>query len=421
MKRILLLIIWFLVIFNFTFAWSVWHIMDGGQRISKCFSTFIINVASAPSKFYHEIFDSVSPTFIKNETNKEGLTILKSTNINTLNYILVSSINKINNLSEVQLFDLNKNKVVKSWQANLNKIDISNFSKKNIRIIHPILFKGNIVCQINNRLVLLNTDSKNITWQTKNLFHHSIELDANNTLWACGSFPEKESKKVIKDYFTDDAIFQLDPNNGKILFSKSIFDALTENGYAYLFNTSGIVEKDPIHVNDIQPALKDGKFWKKGDLLISLRHKSTVFLYRPSTNKVLWLKTGPWLNQHDCDFLNDHQIGVFGNDVVRVIHKNLLINNINNQYIFDFETDKITTPYTKMFVDGKIGTLTEGRSRILPNGDLYVEETNHGRILFGNTQGLYATFVSRLDKDHIAMLGWSRYYTKEELKEALRK
>jgi hypothetical protein len=74
-----------------------------------------------------------------------------------------------------------------------------------------------------------------------------------------------------------------------------------------------------------------------------------------------------------------------------------------------------------MFVDGKIGTLTEGRSRILPNGDLYVEETNHGRILFGNTQGLYATFVSRLDKDHIAMLGWSRYYTKEELKEALRK
>jgi hypothetical protein len=67
-----------------------------------------------------------------------------------------------------------------------------------------------------------------------------------------------------------------------------------------------------------------------------------------------------------------------------------------------------------MFQLGKIKTLTEGRSRILPDGQLFVEETNYGRILFGDKNGVNGTYVNRLNKEYIGMLGWCRYYTNEE-------
>ena len=150
-----------------------------------------------------------------------------------------------------------------------------------------------------------------------------------------------------------------------------------------------------------------------------MRHKSTVFLYRPSTNKVLWLKTGPWLNQHDCDFVGNNRIGIFGNDIVRP-YEDLLYGH-NNQYIYDFETKQTTKNYTKMFREGRIITKSEGRSDILINGNLFVEETNYGRILFGDQNGVNAIFVDRMDKDYVAMLGWSRYYTNEEMKAIFKK
>ena len=50
------------------------------------------------------------------------------------------------------------------------------------------------------------------------------------------------------------------------------------------------LEKDPIHINDIEPVKFGGKYWKEGDVFLSLGHQSMIMLYRPSTNKVIWYK-----------------------------------------------------------------------------------------------------------------------------------
>lgn len=418
MKRFLIFIIWILIVSNFLFGWAIWHIYSGGKMFSDSTSQLLIKIASAPSEFYHILTKSES-TKIKENQFSDGLKFnnLKIQNHN-LEYILLSAFNKNNNLCEIQLINLSSNKIIKSWQPNFDQLDLEKISKSNTRIIHPLFYNGDIICNINNHIVRLHKETGKLIWQSAPLFHHSNEIDGNKSLWACGTLPNKILNQSVENQIIDDAIFKINPENGKILYKKSIYSILTENGYEHLFFLFGITEKDIIHVNDIQPALSGGKFWKKGDLLISCRNLSTVFIYRPSTNKIVWLKSGPWLNQHDCDFLNNHQIGIFGNDIVRVFHKILLKNNHNNQYIYDFETDTVSTPYTKMFKEAKIRTLTEGRSRILPNGELFVEETNNGRILFGNEKGFYATLVNRLDNEHISLLGWSRYYTKDELEKA---
>ena len=55
-----------------------------------------------------------------------------------------------------------------------------------------------------------------------------------------------------------------------------------------IFTAGGYLD-DGLHLNDIQPALTDSPYWKKGDLFLSLRHKSLILLYRPSTGKIIWM------------------------------------------------------------------------------------------------------------------------------------
>ena len=152
----------------------------------------------------------------------------------------------------------------------------------------------------------------------------------------------------------------------------------------------------------------------KGDLLISARNRSTVFLYRPSTNKILWLQTGPWLNQHDAHFLGDTAISVFGNDMVRVFGDERLLTGCNEEYIFNFNTGKITTPYSVFLKNAKVSTADEGRAEVLQNGDLFVEETNKNRLLRGNARGVIWQYVDRIDDHSVAALSCSTFITSLE-------
>ena len=414
--RFLLLIILILFCTIFFYGWAVWYALTGGSRFSPSTSRFIIKIASAPSDFYSEILNERS-TSIKENKIPDGLSFEKDTSgLPKLDYILLSTINKSNHLTEIQLVNLSNNKILKRWQPDFEEVNYDEYSQKNSRIYHPIFYKNDIIFSLNYELFRLNSVTGKLVWKLKTRLHHSIELDADDNLWVCGTIPYKgKQTSPIQESILNDAIVKIDPESGKIIYQKSIYSMLIENGFRDMFFAQGVIEKDPIHLNDIQPALKDGKHWKKGDLLISIRHKSAVFLFRPSTNRILWLQSGPWLNQHDCNFINDHEIGIFGNDVYRLFSQNILANGYNNQYIYDFDTHKTTTPYTELFKKEKIGTLTEGRSRILPNGEIYVEETNYGRIIFGTKNRTIARYVTRLDQDNIAMLCWSRYYTQDEL------
>lgn len=208
----------------------------------------------------------------------------------------------------------------------------------------------------------------------------------------------------------DDAIAKVSPT-GQVLFMKSVTELLTENGYRYLIGSVSVYEPDAIHLNDIQPVLQTGPYWQKGDVFISVRNKSTLLLYRPSTNKVIWLQTGPWMNQHDVSIIDSTRIGVLNNRVVRD-GKTFTITAANNNWIvYNFKDHSIDTPYTQFFVNNQIATKSEGRVILMPNGDIVVEETNYGRLLRGNNDNLRWTYMNLLDEKHVGIMGWTRYYT----------
>ncbi|MCB2112245.1 MAG: hypothetical protein KDD85_01710 [Parvularculaceae bacterium] len=246
-----------------------------------------------------------------------------------------------------------------------------------------------------------------IVWTLDEVFHHSIERDADGNIWGIAlNYPHKI--RALPSTLKDDAIVKVS-RAGEILFEKSVAELLIENNLRhYVYSTAEYFD-DPLHVNDVQPALKDGKFWKKGDLFLSNRNSSTILIYRPSTNKVVWRKDGPWLLQHDVNILNDREISVFSNNTTYLPRGEQTL-GVNSEYVYNFETGRLREPYLPGFRKNEIRTPTAGRGKILPSGDIFVEEQDYGRILQMNSDGdIRWSFINRASDGRLYSVRWARY------------
>lgn len=338
-------------------------------------------------------------------------------------YLLLSSYDADKEQSTVQLIQINTQKTLHEWVPDIDRLNELNIlseeysedftAQSNFRLINPLPVNGTrLVFNNGSGLYGMNLCGENDMF-TDGTFHHSNEIDHEGNIWT-PSVVYPHSIEQLGN-FRDDSIAKISPS-GELLFKKSVAEILVENGYRGLLAVSSVSEKDPIHINDIQPALTDSEFWEKGDLLLSLRHRSTVMLYRPSTNKILWLKTGPWMNQHDLNFVDGHTISLFGNNIA---FGSKLFDGHNSVYFYNFKTDQVSEPYQKIMKEMEVRTLTEGRGTPLPGGDLFIEETNNGRILKVGKDKVQWEHVNRIDKDTIAMSSWSRYLTQQEAKPIL--
>ena len=138
---------------------------------------------------------------------------------------------------------------------------------------------------------------------------------------------------------------------------------------------------------------------------------------RPSTNKIIWKGTGPFFHQHDVNILDEHRISIFNNNSKNFADGEYVDGN-NEVIIYDFKTDKYSLYLNDALAGNEVRTVTQGRSKILPNGDLFVEESNYARTLYFNSDGsLRWTHVNRADNGNLYVLGWSRIlYTDDDIK-----
>lgn len=339
-------------------------------------------------------------------------------------YLLLSSYDADKEQATVELIQINTQTTLHEWVPDIEQLNGLNIlseehsgdytAKSNFRLVHPLIMKDSGLV-FNNSSGLYGVDScSESNMFVDGTFHHSNELDHEGNIWAPSVMYPHSFEQLAK--FRDDAIAKISPA-GEVLFKKSIAEILVENGYRGLLAVGD--DDDPIHINDIQPALTDSDYWQKGDLFMSLRQRSTVMLYRPSSNKILWLKTGPWMNQHDVNFVNEHTISVFGNDVIDIKNGRRLFDGHNSVYFYDFKTNVVSEPYQKIMKEMEVKTLTEGRGTPLPDGDLFLDESNNGRILRVSKDKVQWEYVNRIDEGTIAMSSWSRYLTQQEAKPIL--
>ncbi|SPH18097.1 hypothetical protein DEA8626_01627 [Defluviimonas aquaemixtae] len=340
-------------------------------------------------------------------------------------YLLLSRYDGDANRHVVELVDLSDSSVKHMWRPDAEALladapresriaEFTNWNNENYRVIHPYLTEsGQLIAKDHQSfLYALDGCSKKIWAQEDVLMHHATEPDGAGGFWIPGYVEPNDIERVEPD-FIDDSITHVGPG-GDVLANMSVTRIFLRHGMEYALFTAGDYQRDPIHLNDVQPVLADGPHWKKGDLFLSFRHQSMIMLYRPATDEIVWMRQGPWLAQHDVDILDDHRIAVFNNKAYDR-GTGARVHNTNQITVYDFETGEVGNPWAAALEKPEVKTLFEGLFDVLPEGHLLVEEENSGRLLIVSTTGdTLAEFVNKAADGLAYRLGWSRYMTQEE-------
>ena len=416
-------------------AWVVRYSLLGvGNRLSETQSRIVIKIAEFPGLVHRAIQElpSLSESYpallLRDRKGDERLHwIRRFPAPEDTGYLLFSGIDPGATHSSVRLIRIADGMTVARWDPDWRAIYKQMTSKKydagsllTALARHPLLLPdGDIVFNTGGSLVRLNTCSRNPVWVLDEVMHHSNEIDVDGNLWVPSVSQEGfVENKWLRDRIRDDALARIS-TDGHVLDKRSFARILRENGLQAMM--SGIplpVIGDPIHMNQIKIARQNSRHWMRGDLLISTSTRSTVYLYRPSSGKIIWYQTGPWMSQHSVDFVDDHRISVFDNNVfgggVPNKHAFLAPGDTNRVFVYDFDTKQALQPFAALLAEARPMTISEGRAQILPDGGLFLEETNYGRHLRFTRDRLLWSRVNDYDDQHIGAVSWSRYLTTEE-------
>tara|TARA_X000001036_G_scaffold241765_1_gene225573 strand:+ start:1261 stop:2613 length:1353 start_codon:yes stop_codon:yes gene_type:complete len=415
---VLLIVIIFFLIFSFLF---------GGLVLRSETAQKIVLIPKDIKTFFSDELDLgfESDKF----ENRRGFKIYKknSSISNDKNFLLLSRYSGEQQKSIVELIDLKDGKKIHEWSPDFEKInaksklskEVINFKRdhnnKRYQMIHPYLMNnGDLFYHSIYYSPLVKVDICSRLISTLDMYtHHSIESESDGLWTPITYLPSKnnpgldENKGIGKSFFYDDGILKVNFDNEKI-FEKSFIEILVENKLSHLIFGGKDPSRDPLHLNDIQPVLKNGKFFKKGDLFLSFRNLSMIILYRPSTNKVIWYKQFPWELQHDVDILDDSRISIFNNNRLRnKFDKNKKFNDL---IVYDFETNKINYILKKQFNDFEIQTIGEGLAEIYNDNSVFIEESNFGRLLMLDQNGeIIWEYINRSKTNNkLYRLNWSR-------------
>ncbi len=323
----------------------------------------------------------------------------------------------------IVLMNLKNDSISKTWK-------IKNNYKNTTRIMHPMLYSdGSLLYKYNEEQpgLIMKDPNGNILWQNQKLVpHHGMNLDKDGDIWACtynkqnpvGIYYLNGEEVRYKDF----RITKYDKTDGKILFDKSITAILKENNIGnYILKTD--ISKDPLHLNDVQPALKTTELYKEDDVFISLRNISLILHYRPSTNELIDIIEGPFAHQHDVDFLNDSTLVMFNNNTFRTwpgsfIPKLPLKNRKTSPFAggfqtnimsYDLRTKEFKPIGNEVFKKNKIHSVTEGIVEFVTDDTYFVEQQNDGILwVIKDEEVIYKNVLQSHHKGHHHMPNWTR-------------
>ena len=291
--------------------------------------------------------------------------------------------------------------------------DYSQWEPDRFRVMHPFLNSDGSLTLHGQQSPLVSMDAcGRRTMISEDLHvHHSLNRDADGNFWAPTQIEAKDGEPPHR--YENDGLAKF-AADGTLAFARAIPDLLADHDLTHLVFPGYSFQRSIVHLNDIQPVLADGPYWRKGDVFVSLRRQSMILLYRPSTDEILWMKQGPWVAQHDVDILDDHRIGVFDNHVTDR-GAGIEIEGQSDIVVYDFATDTVSRPFTAALGRAGLAAKSNGLFDMTESGHLIVEEDTSGRILLiGPDQTLLADFINRGAGQKVFRMGWSRYISQAD-------
>ena len=327
----------------------------------------------------------------------------------------------------MKLIDMD-GEVIHEWRASFNEIwpEAQHLKKQphdwDIQVHGALLYpNGDVVFNFQyGGLVRIDKCSR-VRWKLPYQTHHSIFQDTDGNLWVPGRrLHEKTVEKFPKvpAPFYEEYILKISPD-GRVQREISILDVIFGSQYEGVLFANGAhetkitvpLDHDFTHLNDIEilPLKMASKFafFEAGDLLVSLRNMNLLLIIDPNSEKIKWSMTGPYIRQHDPDFLSTGRISVFDNrrdgDNGKILGGSRILE-------LDPIKQKVITVYggeenQQFFTD------TQGDHQHLPNGNILITESNAGHAFEVTANGdIVWSFVNRWDNDSVANIGRATRY-----------
>jgi hypothetical protein len=192
-----------------------------------------------------------------------------------------------------------------------------------------------------------------------------------------------------------DTIIQLSPDGEllqeidalRILLASELKGALFANGQQRLYHRKVTSGFEFTHLNDVEvlpeELAAEYPLFGAGDVMLSFRNLNLVVVIDGNSHEVKWFFSGPFLRQHDPDFIGSGVISVFDNMGAGPSND---IGFASRILSIDTNTGTVETTYQAP-VPEDFYTHERGAHQTLPNGNLLITETFAGRIFEVNTSG----------------------------------
>ena len=408
---IVLLVLTIVLVGAVLFGGKVKTVTEGGLRAGDWIGTAAIRVAGQPERVADVLdFFWGPPRALVGAQRFEGLSglVFPPGARRDGGYLLLSRNDGDRQIGIVELIDLARREIIHEWRPDLDRTGALADLEPPFRMFPYAIEDGSLLFLDRGHLVMLNGCSQ-VQWVlARPRFHHSIERDADGHFWV----PYRVDPPLAPGAgpgFREDGMARIS-RDGRILSLVPLSRALIAGGHGHLLYAMDRPLNDPMHMNDIQPVLEDGAVWRRGDLFVSLRSRSVVLLYRPSSDEVVWIASGPWMHQHDVNIVGPHEISVFSNNAARLGNGRREVLGANEVYLYDLVSGAARSPWRDALRRHDVRTTTQGRATVLADGDVFVEETIYGRALRVGADGtLRWSYVNRSGDGLLYHLAWSRY------------
>lgn len=391
-----------------------------------------VGMATKPVKYLSEFPSLILRSFKENVEERKTFKPIpvNFSGINKLEEDLwvLRSVAEENDDRKVFIQNLRNDSISNSWL-------IKGPFENHFRIFNPLPTKdGGLIYNFNanSGLHKINSLGEKI-WDadTSLAIHHSLNFDHEGNVWACatphdGPFISTRSFKTLEELnpvkFRDDYLIKFDQKSGKVLYQKSITQLMEDHNLRHLLFQKSSSLNDPYHLNDIEPVLQDSGFFKKGDILVSIKNSHSILHYRPGNDSIIKCIQGPFTYQHDVDVLDGNRISIFNNNMYPGYKKPLPLPRSFNKkdsvvfnlkgsgvLIYDYNTNKFAELWPHQFKANAISTKTEGLSTFLENGWLLVEEQNSGILwVLSDSAVLYKNIFPSHIEGFMEHLNWTR-------------
>jgi len=276
-----------------------------------------------------------------------------------------------------------------TWRIDYRALDASGPSSgTDMPHAFQVLPDGSAIVSFDGGDLMARIDAcSNPIWIREGIFHHSMTVADDGSVWVWRA----EGSHYAQYHY----LLNFDAETGATIREIGLIEDVIQKlgSQAEIFGVRHDypfrrVDGDPedrdsfdfFHPNDVDvlSAALAPQFpmFETGDLLVSFREIDLVAVIDPETAALKWWNVGPWLKQHDPDFLPDGRISVYSNNPGRSRSDILKI---------DPETRAVTSD----LYDGgaRFYSAEMGSHQYQPNGNVLITVPGEGRVLLVSPHG----------------------------------